>query len=199
MDFSKLLVETIEKQIRNFLPAIEKSFNIKIQKTLGESSGVAFLTSDNKVLKISSADVENIMCYNLWDDPHPNFTKVFDIESLSNYNKAYRDWYIILKEFIPNMPNNIHKQYNQLEKNVIDWATLNYTNIDRELFFPNFLLVIEDDLFFEYIDDLSPELNPILSDLKNIADYAIKYNQKHLDIYDENLGYKDEKLIAFDF
>lgn len=194
--FTHILNETVLQQsFENVLYAVQKELNVQVKKTLGESSGLAYLTNDNRVLKISASEVENQFSMHLLKDPHPNFPKIYNIIEIKNK----KGWYAILKEFIPDMPPKIKKQYLQLENEMKQWV-----NDDYDLFDDNFIpeiieLATKDKTFHKYINDLEPKLKSILSDLINMMQYANKYNEDWLDLHEDNIGYKNGKLIAFDF
>lgn len=60
-----------------YIPSLETKFQVQIIKTLGESSGITYLTSDNRILKITSSEGKIKISKNLLKKPNKHFPKIF--------------------------------------------------------------------------------------------------------------------------
>lgn len=185
--FARLLKESFEKNYKKFFPQIEKEFNIKILKKLGEGLGLAYLTDNNTAIKITFENQEAEFFYHLMDNYSRYFPEVFDIDVLVK-SKIYA----IHKEYVPSMPDEILKKYKTLKKIIYDW-----TESDNDELFLNILKDL-DNTFLEYLNDVYYNLTPLYNDLIRMVDYAKKNNLKSLDIQEDNLGYRSNNLVLFD-
>jgi hypothetical protein len=74
----------------------EKIFKVRINKVLGDDSiGVAYLTENNTVLKITPSISEYNISKKLLKTPNKHYPSIFKIKKLQN------GWYGIHKEYIP--------------------------------------------------------------------------------------------------
>lgn len=169
-----------------YLPTIQKNLNVTIKNKLGESAGVAYLTTDNKVLKIASG-IEPQIAFNLIEHPNRYFPKIFDLEIVIT-NK----WYAILKEFIPSMPHKIKKEYQLLEEEIFQWID------DKDITLFEAFKSFNPDDFKLYLENELPHLLIHFNSLKQMIEYADRFDFT-LDIHDGNLGYKNNHLVLFDF
>ena len=78
--YNQILSEYLESKFDSLKPVIEDKYGIEIIKTLGESSGIAYLTSDNKVFKLTSSQPEIKVSLDLEDNPNPYFPEIFMID-----------------------------------------------------------------------------------------------------------------------
>ena len=175
---------------QNIIPELEKSFNVKIVKHLGESIGIAYLTSDNKILKLTPSDAEISICKRLIKHPNNYFSKVYIMEKID------ADWVAILKEFVPKLPTKIRKQYLNLEAEVNEWCE---DTVDNELM-SHKILDTKGTLFIDYLKDCEPNLVKLYSDLISIIDYAAPLVVNNIvDIHVDDFGWNGNNLVLFDY
>ena len=173
------------------IPFIENKFNIKIVNVLGESVGVAYLTNINTIIKITPSISEIKVFKKQLKHYNKYFPKVYNISLLPN-NKG---WYIIHKEFIPELPKDVKVNYNELEAHINEW----YDDFDEDVLMSIKIYETKDTLFEEFIKNEEPKLvwiyNNLIELLTSIWDII---DNNAIDLYDENLGYNGKNLILFD-
>ena len=187
--YESVLNEYLEDDFKKHIPHIEAMFDIKIIKTLGESSGVAYLTSNNRVLKITSSEPEIKVSSMLMDNPSEYFPEIYKIKRITN-----NGWYIILKEFIPEINDKFKGYFNELEKHMSEWAEHEYPD---ELT-SHKLIDVKDSGFIDYLSDIEPHLVKMYTDLNNIQEFGGQ-SIEILDIHEDNLGWKNNHLVLFDY
>tara|TARA_R110000851_G_scaffold57296_1_gene133498 strand:- start:4890 stop:5471 length:582 start_codon:yes stop_codon:yes gene_type:complete len=187
--YGNVLNEYLEDDFRKHLPRIEDMFGVEVIKTLGESSGVAYLTSDNKVLKITSSDGEVKVSGKLMGNPSKYFPEIYKMEKLTN-----NGWYVILKEFIPTINDNIKKIFKELDSYMSEWAEHKYPD---ELT-SHKLIDVRDTGFMDFLNEEEPHLVQIYTDLNNIQQIASEWVEI-LDIHEDNFGWKNNHLVLFDY
>lgn len=142
--------------------------------------GEAYLTKDNKVLKITTSDTEYKYAKDLvnHNKQFPNFVDIYDVGKEDNE-------YYILQEYLEEN-SKIEDMYYELS-NILEEAD---SNINELPYFD------EDDLK----EPPDKKLQKFMDELTNIVSDAIRLTGKHsVDISPDNLGYdKSNKLKLFD-
>lgn len=169
-----------EKSLLDYFPGemLQKLYEkYNIIKFLGSGwFGAAFLTNDNKVVKITTDDAEVKFYINKRKQNLKHFVKIYEI-------KDYKGYYIILKDYVPDLLNEEEKEIMNSYK---FYSKLNYNNkyaynkIITQLKKQNKL----DKIYF---------LNQLV-ELKKELHISFNYN----DLNPSNIGWKDNILVAFD-
>lgn len=193
--YNQILSEYLGSKFEYLKPAIEDKYDIEIIKTLGESSGIAYLTSDNKVFKLTSSQPEIKVSLDLEDNPNPYFPEIFmvDIFKIGGSN-----WYSLLKEFIPKLPTKVENDFKQIEKTIYEWFEDSPNDPTELLDYYLNELATSNNLFLDYLKDDKPELVYIYKQLIEITKVGMK-NNTTLDIHDENLGWRNNQIVLFDY
>lgn len=193
--YSQVLSEYLESKFEYLKPLIEDKYNIKLTKTLGESSGIAYLTSDNKVFKLTSSESEAKVSLDLQDNPNIYFPKIFMIDI---FKIGGSNWYSLLKEFISTLPTKVENDFYQIEETVFEWFDDSPDGSTESLDYYLNELATKNNLFLDYLNDDKPELVYIYKQLIEITKVGIK-NNTILDIHNENLGWRNNQIVLFDY
>ena len=193
--YNKILSEYLESKFELLKPKIEDKYDIEITKTLGESSGIAYLTSDNKVFKLTSSQPEITISLDLQDNPNQHFPEIFMVDI---FKISGSDWYSILKEFIPKLPTKVEKDFKQIEETIYEWFEDSIDDPNELLDYYLNELSTSSNLFLDYLKDDKPELVYIYKQLIEITKVGMK-NKITLDIHNENLGWRNNQIVLFDY
>lgn len=177
--------------IHRIKPYLEKKFNVKIYKVLGdESIGVAYLTENNDVLKITPSISEYNISKKLLRTPNKHFPLIFNLKKLPN------GWYGIHKEYIPFINDKIKQDYLKLEKSLNEW----FEDEDGNELIMHKLIDTRESLFKDYLKDDLPNIVYLYEQLIEIVDFTIgTVNNNAVDIHIDNLGIKNNNIILFDY
>ena len=193
--YNQVLSEYLESKFEYLKPLIEDKYNIQLVKTLGESSGIAYLTSDNKVFKLTSSESEAKVSLDLQDNPNQHFPEIFMVDI---FKISGSDWYSILKEFIPKLPTKVEKDFKQIEETIYEWFEDSIDDPNELLDYYLNELSTSSNLFLDYLKDDKPELVYIYKQLIEITKVGMK-NKITLDIHNENLGWRNNQIVLFDY
>lgn len=170
---------------------LEKTFKVKINKVLGdESVGVAYLTENNDVLKITPSISEYDISKKLLRNQNKHFPLIFNVKKLPN------GWYGIHKEYIPIINDKIKQDYLKLEKSLNEW----FEDEDNNELMMNKLIDTKESLFKDYLLDDLPNIVYLYKQLMEIVNFTIGIvNNNAVDIHVDNLGIKNNNLVLFDY
>jgi hypothetical protein len=183
--------EYYEESFEQYIPYMEEILNVKIDKVLGESVGLAYLTTDNRVVKVTSIDNEYNIAKALIKNPNKYFPKIYEVEPLLG-----DDWIIILKEFVPEASEKDKKNLEQIEKLLEDF----FDSYEYESLMCWLLEESKDTLFFDLLEDEYAHLIPLYKDLMSMVEYTNPIaKNKVIDIHADNLGYRDGNFVLFDW
>ncbi len=183
--------EEYEESFSRYIPYFEEIFDVKIDKVLGESVGLAYLTTDNRVVKVTSIDTEYNIAKAIKKKPSKYFPKIYSIEPFLG-----DDWLVILKEYIPEISNESRKYYKELEALLNEWLD-DYEYDDLMCIMLN---LTKDSLFFDLIEDEYPHLLNLYKDLMSIVEYTNPIARNEIiDIHEDNLGYRGGNYVLFDW
>lgn len=202
-----------EIKLYEILKSIKNKFGFKIKKFLGKGAyGYAFLTDDNKVLKITKDHTEALAMIRFKNLNSVHFPKVYSINKIKiGLDKEY---FIILKEFIfhnQKYANNIKQITQLLQDYVIKFADLSPDNK-----FPSSYYALIRELIDENLNKESFIIKSFIEFLKNEEGIPAKhvlwiFNEtislcsdliaagfKTEDIHAGNIGIKNKHLVYFD-
>lgn len=199
-----------KREIQLYMKALKEKFGIEPQRFLGAGDfGFAFLSTDNKTIKITS-DKSEVVEAQKWKDKNPeHLPKIFNIIKVKVGN-GHDDAYIIVKEFIlhnPGFMNIVKGLEKQLSYYLNDYHMKQGVHV-----FPFFIEAFFDQLSNE---QLSPEdINKFVSYLQKQENtkYLVWYVQQIYYLYEEmaqlgieskdtyakNMGIKNKRLIFLD-
>ena len=172
--------------LSELIPKIEKSFNIKLSKKLGKSQAIVYLTTDNRVLKVTPSDSEMSLSLEIQKTPSKYFPKIFKV------NKVSDTWYAILKEFIPELSEIQKKEYDELQSFLEAFLKTPSNSLESM----NYLLLdTKSTSFIKYLKNDKPHLLNMYDDLIHM----IEYNNNNLDMHVDNLGSNGRNLVLYDY
>jgi hypothetical protein len=184
--------KSYESTFSNVVEYFEDKWGFKVSKVLGESIGIAYLTNDNRVLKITPSETEMVLSEILKKKPNKYFPKVFEMEM---YND---EWVVLLKEYVPELEGSMWQDYLDLEGTIEEWYEDDY-GVTGELM-SVMLLDLKDSIFINYLEDIEPRFIKIYQDLMGIVNFATPLVPKGiLDIHFDNLGYNGKNLVLYDY
>jgi hypothetical protein len=198
MELRKFIATTIREylnenynNIHSIKPYVEKTFKVKINSVLGdESMGVAYLTENNDVLKITPSISEYDISKKLIKTPNKYFPLVFSLKKLPN------GWYGIHKEYIPPINEKIKQDYMKLEKSLNEW----FEDEDNNDLMMHKLIDTRKSLFKDYLLDVLPNIVYLYEELMEIVDFTVGIvHNNAVDIHVDNLGIKNNNIVLFDY
>lgn len=198
MELRKFIATTIREylnenynNIHSIKPYLEKTFKVEINSVLGdESIGVAYLTENNDVLKITPSISEFDISKKLIKTPNKHFPLVFSLKKLPN------GWYAIHKEYISSINEKIKQDYVKLEKSLNEW----FEDENNDVLMMHKLIDTKKSLFKDYLLDDLPNIVYLYEQLMEIVDFTKGVvSNNAVDIHVENLGIKNNNIVLFDY
>ncbi len=199
-----------KREIKLYLKALNEKFGIIPKKFLGAGDfGFAFLTQDNKTVKITS-DKSEVVEAKKWMDKNPeHLPKIYNLIKIKVGN-GQDDAYAIVKEFVLQNKSFI-TLINNLQQELSTYLNHYHILVPQNVF-PHFLEKFFDELSSE---NISPEdINKFIYFLQkeHVSKYLIWYVQQIYYLYEEmaqlgidskdtygkNMGIKNRKLIYLD-
>lgn len=191
--------------INQLIPNIEKKYNLKIIKILGESRGIAYLTSDNKVVKFTPSTDEYEISQHLFNNNNNKyFPQIYHIDILDKKQTTlHGDWYIIIKEFIPNLDSDTKAKINKLFEELSLFYFSNKTILVTAPFINICDTVIKSgsDLFSAMIssEDEYKDLRKLYFEMLEMCKVLKETNASEIDIHVDNFGLRGGELVLFDY
>jgi hypothetical protein len=186
------LMEDLESDFASIIPKLEARFSVNVVKPLGESSGIAYLTSDNRVLKITSSEGEIKISNKLMQNQNKHFPKIYKLSQITN-----NGWHVIIKEYIPEVGGEIKPLFTELESYVNEW--LDYDDSDTWHLLSEKIMDTLGTGFEDFLMDAEPHLLKLYQDLIVMVEYVGPVVDNVVDIHEDNLGYKNNNFILFDY
>jgi hypothetical protein len=181
----KHLVKYTDYKINKILLFIEKRYRIKISKKLSSGDrGFAYLTNDNKVLKITK-HVEEVNFYKLGISSK-NIVKCYNLYYLNKFNC----WVILMDYIIPLSKEDIQIFTNLFIK------FLGFNDLYEGKFTNKTKLKLKNFCEGEMIRYKKAEL--ICYGLSKIYKICNGYNLNVDEVHADNLGWKNDEMVAFD-
>lgn len=198
--------EGYHNDINQLIPNIEKKYNLRIIKILGESRGIAYLTSDNKVVKFTPSTDEYEISHYLLNNNNNNkyFPQIYHIDILdTKQTTLHGDWYIIIKELISNLDSDTRAKINKLFEELSLFYFNNETTLvkSKSISICDIVIKSGSDLFSTMIsrEEEYKDLKNIYFELLEMCKELEKTNVSEIDVHVDNFGLRGDKLVLFDY
>ena len=190
-DYNEDIWKRMERYFSLKIHKISQRLNIDVAEKL---SNEVYKLDDGRVIKITSSESEYDISKALLKKPNKHFPKIYYTEETPEID----GWYTIIKEYVPDMPEEIRKKYLELEATVNEWCD---DLEEDELMAHKYLETLEGNAtFIDYLEDDKPHLVQLYKDMINIVKYSASLvHNEAVDIHDLNIGYNGVNLVLFDY